>query len=244
MATMGLHSNGLRPAASMERTAYTNVRLLDPATGLDAPGTLITENGRIADLGSNIAGVGLAEDIRVIDGGGLCLAPGLIDMRVQIREPGEEHKESIATATAAAAAGGVTAMVCLPNTKPAIDDVSVVDTDADTNNTKLEFDGMTAQASLMEVRDRDGQVCDLTSGEFKLLMAFLSRPKRVLSRDQLMDLVGGHEWNPLDRTIDNQVARLRKKIEVTPGEPKLIKTVRGVGYTFACDVRHLAENSA
>lgn len=127
MATMGFQSNGLRAAASMERTAYTNVRLLDPATGLDAPGTLITENGRIADLGADIAGVGLAEDIRIVDGGGLCLAPGLIDMRVQIREPGEEHKESIATATAAAAAGGVTAMVCLPNTQPTIDDVSVVE---------------------------------------------------------------------------------------------------------------------
>ena len=114
----------------------------------------------------------------------------------------------------------------------------------DADSATLEFDGMTARASLMEVRDRDGNVCDLTSGEFKLLMAFLSRPKRVLSRDQLMDLVGGHEWSPLDRTIDNQVARLRRKIEIAPGEPKLIKTVRGVGYTFACDVRHLAENNA
>ena len=107
----------------------------------------------------------------------------------------------------------------------------------------LEFDGMTARESLMEVRDRDGNLCDLTSGEFKLLMVFLSRPKRVLSRDQLMDLIGGQDWTPLDRTIDNQVARLRKRIEISPKEPKLIKTVRGLGYTFACDVHHLAENS-
>ena len=51
-----------------------------------------------------------------------------------------------------------------------------------------------------------------------------------------MDLTGGLEWSPLDRTIDNQVARLRKKIERDPSDPKLIKTVRGVGYTFVCDV--------
>jgi DNA-binding response OmpR family regulator len=52
-----------------------------------------------------------------------------------------------------------------------------------------------------------------------------------------MDLTNGIEWSPLDRTIDNQVARLRKKIEKDPARPLLIKTVRGIGYTFACDVR-------
>jgi DNA-binding response OmpR family regulator len=70
-----------------------------------------------------------------------------------------------------------------------------------------------------------------------LLCVFLNRAKRVLSRDQLTDLIGGMEWSPLDRTIDNQVARLRKKIERDLSDPKLIKTVRGVGYTFACDVQ-------
>lgn len=116
-------------------------------------------------------------------------------------------------------------------------------TETSAESDTLEFDGMEARKSLMEVRDRDGNICDLTSAEFKLLMVFLSRPKRVLSRDQLMDLVGGQDWTPLDRTIDNQVARLRKRIEVSPKEPKLIKTVRGLGYTFACDVHHLAENN-
>ncbi len=98
------------------------------------------------------------------------------------------------------------------------------------------FDGMTASPDRLELVDREGQDCGLTSGDFKLLMVFLERPKRVLSRDQLMDLTGGLEWNPLDRTIDNQIARLRKKIERNPSDPKLIKTVRGIGYTFACDV--------
>lgn len=98
------------------------------------------------------------------------------------------------------------------------------------------FDGMRAHVDRMELVDRNGACCGLTSGDFKLLTVFLDRPKRVLSRDQLMDLTGGMKRNPLDRTIDNQVARLRKKIERNPSDPKLIKTVRGVGYMFAGDV--------
>ena len=106
---------------------------------------------------------------------------------------------------------------------------------ADSQNA-LSFDGMSAQLDRMELVDRDGRDCGLTSGDFRLLKVFLDRPMRVLSRDQLMELTGGIERNPLDRTIDNQVARLRKKIERNPSEPKLIKTVRGVGYMFAGDV--------
>jgi DNA-binding response OmpR family regulator len=98
------------------------------------------------------------------------------------------------------------------------------------------FDGLTAIPDQLELLDRDDAPSGLTSGDFKLLTVFLTRPKRVLSRDQLMDLTGGTEWNPLDRAIDNQIARLRKKIERDPSDPKLIKTVRGVGYTFAQDV--------
>lgn len=103
------------------------------------------------------------------------------------------------------------------------------------------FDGMTAIPDRLVLLDRHNLECELTSGDFKLLAVFFERPKRVLSRDQLMDLTGGIEWSPLDRTIDNQVARLRKKIERDPSRPKLIKTVRGVGYTFACDVQCVQE---
>lgn len=98
------------------------------------------------------------------------------------------------------------------------------------------FDGMVIVPDRFELLDRDGKPCDLTSGDFKLLNIFLQNAKRVLSRDRLMDLTGGVEWSPLDRTIDNQVARLRKKIERNPADPKIIKTVRGVGYSFVSDV--------
>lgn len=101
----------------------------------------------------------------------------------------------------------------------------------------FKFDGMVVVPDRFEIFDRDGEICDLTSGDFKLLNVFLQNAKRVLSRDRLMDLTGGVDWSPLDRTIDNQVARLRKKIERNPTDPKLIKTVRGVGYSFASEVK-------
>jgi len=110
-----------------DRTAYLNARLLDPASGLDAPGALLVEDGRIADLGPDLFLDGAPSVGRQVDCKGGCLAPGLVDMRVQLREPGEEHKETVETAGRAAAAGGITSMVCLPNTTPVIDDVAVAE---------------------------------------------------------------------------------------------------------------------
>jgi dihydroorotase len=109
------------------RVAYVNARLLDPASGLDAPGGLITEGETIAVLGPEIGRDGLPEDCERVDCRGHCLAPGLVDVRVQLREPGEEHKGTLASAGRAATAGGITSMICLPNTTPVIDDNSVVE---------------------------------------------------------------------------------------------------------------------
>ncbi|KNG92186.1 response regulator [Pseudaestuariivita atlantica] len=99
------------------------------------------------------------------------------------------------------------------------------------------FDGMIAYLDRFELLDRDGAQVEMTSGDFRLLAIFLGSPKRMLSRDRIMDLLHGTEWTPFDRTIDNQVARLRKKIERDPTSPSLIKTVRGIGYMFAMDVK-------
>ncbi len=109
------------------RTAYINARLLDPASGLDAPGALLAEDGRISDLGPQLFADGVPEGIQTVDCAGACLAPGLVDMRVHIREPGEEQKETMGSAGRAAAAGGVTSVVALPNTDPVIDDVAGVE---------------------------------------------------------------------------------------------------------------------
>ena len=113
-----------RPAdADAPRVLIRGARLLDPATGLDAIGDLLIEGTKIAAVGGVIA----ACDAQIIAADGLCLAPGLVDMRVQLREPGAEHMESIESGGQAAAAGGVTTMVALPNTEPPVDDVSVVE---------------------------------------------------------------------------------------------------------------------
>ena len=109
------------------RTALVNARLLDPATRLDAPGGILIEEGRIAAAGPEVGAGSAPEDAAVIDCGGACAAPGLVDMRVQLGEPGGEHKETIDSGSLAAAAGGVTAVVALPNTSPVIDDVNVVE---------------------------------------------------------------------------------------------------------------------
>jgi len=105
------------------RTLFKNARLLDPATGLDQKGNLLVADGKIAALGPRAE----ASSATVIDCHGHCLAPGIIDMRVELREPGREHEETMETGSNAAAAGGVTTMVALPNTEPAIDDVALVE---------------------------------------------------------------------------------------------------------------------
>ncbi len=112
---------------SAGRTAYLNARLLDPATGLDAPGALLTDGGVIADFGPRLFKDSLPEATTIVDCQGLCLAPGLIDMHVFTGEPGKEHRETLATASRAAAAGGITTMVMMPNTDPVIDQVALVD---------------------------------------------------------------------------------------------------------------------
>jgi len=88
-----------------------------------------------------------------------------------------------------------------------------------------------------ELRSREGRACELTTAEFELLCVFVRKPNRVLSRDALMSALKGDDWAAFDRSIDSQVARLRKKIESEPNAPRLIKTVRGAGYTLAAEVR-------
>lgn len=90
-----------------------------------------------------------------------------------------------------------------------------------------------------ELRTPEGEPLSLTTAEFDLLVVFVQRPNRVLSRDTLMDALKGKDWAAFDRSIDSQVARLRKKIEPEPGSPTLIKTVRGAGYNLTADVRRI-----
>jgi dihydroorotase len=110
-----------------KRIAFRNARLIDPASGLDAKGGLLVENGRIADVGPRLFNDADENDPEIINCRGLILAPGLIDCRVFTGEPGSEHRESLQSASEAAAAGGVTTIVTMPNTDPVIDEPSLVD---------------------------------------------------------------------------------------------------------------------
>lgn len=108
------------------RTALLYARLIDPGTGLDETGGVLIEDGKILELGPSVT-AGFIGDAQVIDCGGHVLAPGLIDMLVFSGEPGHEHRETLSTTSRAAAAGGVTTIICMPNTEPVIDDVALVD---------------------------------------------------------------------------------------------------------------------
>ena len=104
---------------------------------------------------------------------------------------------------------------------------------------RYRFDRWTLDIPRRELRCDDGSVQELTTGEFDMLAMFVRRPSRVLSRDNIMDLLKGHDWSPLDRSIDSLIVRVRRKIEPSPDRPTLIKTVRGVGYVLASEVRKL-----
>jgi dihydroorotase len=103
-----------------------NARLVDPASGREEDGDILVEGGVIRDLGAGLRG-SRPDGACEIDARGRVLAPGLVDMRAFVGEPGAEHRETIASASRAAAAGGVTTVVCMPDTNPPIDDPAVVD---------------------------------------------------------------------------------------------------------------------
>jgi two-component system, OmpR family, response regulator len=100
------------------------------------------------------------------------------------------------------------------------------------------FDRWALNSEARELLREDGVAVPLSTGEYDLLLALVERPQRVLSRDQLLDLARGRSATALDRSIDTQVSRLRKKIETDPGDPKIIQTVWGGGYIFAPAVSH------
>ncbi|HEX5957679.1 MAG TPA: dihydroorotase [Hyphomicrobiaceae bacterium] len=112
--------------AEHETIAFLNARVIDPAGGSDEPGGVLVEDGLIADTGAHLRR-NAPEGARVIDCKGHVLCPGLIDMQVFTGEPGQEHRETLKTASQAAAAGGVTTMVVMPDTEPVIDQVALVD---------------------------------------------------------------------------------------------------------------------
>lgn len=105
---------------------------------------------------------------------------------------------------------------------------------------RLYFDQWQLDLARRELIDQQGVAISLSTAEFDLLKVFLEKPKRVLSRDQLLDLARGREAQAFDRAIDTLVSRLRRKLEDDPKKPELIKTVWGGGYMFSAEVKNEA----
>ncbi len=117
----------MAPDTGSRPLAFVNARLVDPAAGTQETGGVYVADGVISDIGAAVSAGNLGSAVELIDCGGDIVAPGLIDMRVFIGEPGAEHRETIASATAAAAAGGVTTLLARPDTVPPVDEAAVVD---------------------------------------------------------------------------------------------------------------------
>lgn len=108
---------------------------------------------------------------------------------------------------------------------------------AESTGARLSFEGGVLDTGRREFMSPAGVLIELTTTEFNLLELFLRHPQRVLSRDEIMNLLKGHDWSAFDRSVDSAIARLRKKIEPDPDRPRHVKTVRSVGYVFSSEVR-------
>lgn len=95
------------------------------------------------------------------------------------------------------------------------------------------FSGWTLKTAQRSLTDGEGVAVSLSSGEYQMLLALLSRAGQILNRDQLLDMTKGREAHAFDRAVDNQISRLRRKIEQDPKNPEIIKTIWGGGYTLA-----------
>jgi two-component system, OmpR family, response regulator len=100
----------------------------------------------------------------------------------------------------------------------------------------MRFDRWVLNMGRRELQDDEGVGVPLSTAEFRLLKVFVDHPGMVLSRDQLLDLTVGREADPFDRSIDNQISRLRRKVELDPKNPTIIQTHRGGGYSFMPEV--------
>lgn len=112
-----------QPISADKKTLYKNARIIDPQSGYDKIGNLLTIGEKIADFGENIS----AADAEIIECSGHVLAPGLIDIQVHFRDPGQSHKEDLTSGSKSAVVGGITTVVCQPNTAPTLDSVLTFD---------------------------------------------------------------------------------------------------------------------
>lgn len=112
--------------------------------------------------------------------------------------------------------------------------------EAPSDDMLYDFEGWQLDPLKRRLTDPEGALVPISTAEFRMLRAFCEHPRRVLDRDQLLDMVQGREAHLFDRAVDNQVSRLRRKIEADSRDPRFIQTVRGGGYRFATDVTRVS----
>ena len=110
---------------------------------------------------------------------------------------------------------------------------------AGTSGGVYQFSGWTLKCDKRSLVDSEGVNISLSTGEYQMLLALVSRAGKVLNRDQLLDITQGREAHAFDRAVDNEISRLRRKIEIDPTKPEIIKTVWGGGYVLAGEVKSL-----
>ncbi len=122
-------------------------------------------------------------------------------------------------------------------------DPNTLPSHADEENWHYEFEGWTLDPLKRKLTDPEGVTVPISTAEFRLLRALLDHPRTVMDRDRLLDMVQGRTAHLFDRAVDNQVSRLRRKVETDSRDPQLIQTVRGGGYRFAAQVKRVAPDT-
>lgn len=189
----------------MTVTVFRNARVVDPARGIDEPGSVIVEGDTIAAAGASALNQGIPDNAEVVDCTGRAVIPGLVDARVYVGEPGAEHRETIASASRAAAAGGVTSLVMMPDTSPVIDDVALVEFVLRTARETAVVNVFPAAAITRRLEGRElsefGLLSDagavaLTEGRKTLANARMMRAALTYARD--FDALVAHETQDSD----------------------------------------------
>ncbi|UUP15829.1 dihydroorotase [Nitratireductor thuwali] len=183
----------------MSATLFQNARILDPSRGLDEAGSVLVVGGKIAASGASAHNQGAPEGAKIVDCRGAAILPGLVDARVFIGEPGAEHRETIASASRAAAAGGVTSIIMMPDTQPVIDDVALVEFVLRTARETASVNVFPAAAITKDLAGRelsefgllrDAGAVALADGRHTIASALTMRRALTYARD--MDLVVCH----------------------------------------------------
>ena len=164
----------------------------------------------------------------------------LVDDEAALREPLAEYlsRQGFSVAQAASAAEARSLLKAEPP------ELVLLDIMMPGEDGHFEFEGWRLDPLKRRLIDPEGALISISSAEFRLLLAFLEHPRQVLDRDRLLDMVQGREAHLFDRAVDNQVSRLRRKIERDNRNPTLIQTVWGGGYMLAADVRRVAAGPA